>query len=124
MNKTQTDQVRELLVDYHTVIRVGLRMLLECHPMHVDVGEASGRDEAMSLVASTRPDIILLDLDLGGISSIDFLPELLAAAGQARVLLLTGSTDTDQHRKAVLRGAMGVVVKAQAAEVLLKAIEK
>ena len=124
MNKTQTDQIRVLLVDDHAVIRVGLRMLLESHPKLAVVGEASGRDEALALAAGTRPDIILLDLDLGGISSIDFLPELLAAAGQARVLLLTGSTDTDQHRKAVLRGAMGVVVKAQAAEVLLKAIEK
>lgn len=87
-------------------------------------GEAADRDEALALAAREQPDVILLDLDLGDDSGLAIISELIAAAGEARVIILTGIRDPEVHRKAVLLGAMGVVSKEKAAEVLIKAIER
>jgi DNA-binding NarL/FixJ family response regulator len=116
--------LRIVIVDDHAMVRAGLRMLIEQEPhLHV-VGEASDLTAAVSLAACEQPDVILLDLDMAGQNGLDVLPDLLAAASQARVLILTGSRDPEAHRDAVRRGALGVLVKDQAAEVLIKAIQK
>jgi len=84
---------------------------------------ARNRQEALGS-ASSEIDIILLDLVLGADCSLDFLPELMDAAERARVLVLTGTMDPELHLKAVCLGAMGVLQKSEAPEVLLKAIRK
>lgn len=123
MSNPETKQLRILIVDDHLMVRAGLRMLLEDVGMKV-VAMAGGRVEALELAASQTPDVILLNLDLGGEDGVSFLPELRQAGNNARVLVLTGIRDPEAHRRAVLLGAMGVVLKDQAAEVLIKAIEK
>jgi len=125
MPTSPTPPIRVLLVDDHAVIRTGLRLLLENKPGLQVVGEAGNRLDALTVAAREHPDLILLDLDLGGGSSgLDFLPELLVMAPAARVLILTGLHDAELHRRAVRLGAMGVVVKDKAAKVLFQAIEK
>jgi two-component system, NarL family, nitrate/nitrite response regulator NarL len=116
--------IRVLLVDDHAVIRTGLRLLIESRPGLQVIGEAANRLDALAVAAREHPDLILLDLDLGGSSGLDFLPELLVMAPAARVLILTGLHDAELHRRAVRLGAMGVVVKDKAAKVLFQAIEK
>jgi DNA-binding NarL/FixJ family response regulator len=116
--------IRVLLVDDHELVRAGLRLLIESQPDLILAGEASNRTEALTLASREQPDIILLDVVLESDNSLDFLPELLAAAQQARVLLLTGVRDAEVHQNAVRLGAMGVVLKSKAAEVLIKAIRK
>jgi two-component system, NarL family, nitrate/nitrite response regulator NarL len=124
MNSRPVDKIKILLVDDHKILRSGLRMLISSYPGLQIVGEAENRAEALSLASSGEPDIILLDLDLNGENSLDFLPDLLDTAPQSRVILLTGLRDPGSHRKAVRLGAMGVVLKDEATEVLVKAIEK
>ncbi len=119
-----TDVIHILLVDDHSIVRSGLRMLIGSEPGLEVVGEADGRASALDSSARLQPDIILLDLDLGGESSLDFLPDLLANVPQARVILLTGTRNPDEHVRAVRLGAMGVVLKEQAADVLIRAIQK
>ena len=119
-----TNSIRILLIDDHLVVRAGLRMLIESHEGMIVVGEASTRIDALTITARERPDIILLDLDMGRESGLDFLTELLSAAKGARVVVLTGLRDPEAHRRAVHLGAMGLVFKDKAAEVLIKAIEK
>ena len=116
--------IRVLLIDDHTIMRSGLRMLIESHAGLVVVGEAATQGEALRLTARTQPDIILLDLNLCEERGADLLPDMLAAASGARVIVLTGVTDPAEHRQAILAGAMGVVLKDQALDVLVKAIEK
>ncbi|HUS14050.1 MAG TPA: response regulator transcription factor [Chloroflexia bacterium] len=116
--------IRVLLVDDHAVVRAGLRMLIESAANLTVVGEAGNQRTALELVAQAQPDIVLLDLDLGGASSLEFLPALIAAAPAARVLILTGLSDPAQHERAVRLGAVGVVRKDQAGEVLIQAIQK
>lgn len=119
-----TDPIRIQLVEDHSIVRAGLRMLIESYPGLKVVGEAANSAEALALVESLQPDIVLLDLGLGEESGLDLLPRLLSAAEHARVIVLTGVRDPEQHRRAVRQGAMGVVLKEEAAQVLLEAIEK
>ena len=124
MPVTVPSPIHILLVDDHAVLRAGLRLLLESRPGLRVVGEAGNRSDALAAAARERPDIIVLDLDLGGESGLEFLPDLLATATGAQVLVLTGVRDPVLHRRAVHLGARGVVPKEKAAAVLLQAIEK
>lgn len=116
--------IRILLIDDHVMMRAGLRMLIESQPGFTVIGEAAERNGALALATREQPDLILLDLDLGDSNGLDFLPELRTAAPQARVLVLTALRDPEAHRRAVRLGAVGVLLKEKAPEVLLQAIEK
>src|SRR5574341_20447 len=116
--------IRILLIDDHAIVRAGLRMLLKNQRNFIVVGEAGSRDEALEIATREQPDIILLDLDLGGVSGLDFLPQLFAAASAARVIVLTGVQDTAAYQQAIHLGAMGVALKEEVPETLIKAIEK
>jgi two-component system nitrate/nitrite response regulator NarL len=118
------EPIRILLIDDHVIVRAGLRMLIENHKGMVVVGEAGTRIDALAIAAREKPQVILLDLDMGNESGLDFLRELLDAAAGARVVMLTGVRDPEAHRRAVHLGAMGLVLKDKATEVLIKAIEK
>ena len=99
-------------------------MLIEQNEeMHV-VAMAGNREEAMERAASEQPDVIILVLLLGDEDALSFLPELCQASSKSRVLVLTGVQNPDAHRRAIRRGAMGIVLKEHAAEQLLKAIKK
>lgn len=124
MSESSNPPIKILLVDDHVIMRAGLRMLIENHKGMVVVGEAGTRIDALTIAEREQPEIILLDLDMGGESGLDFLRELLDTATNARVVMLTGVRDPDAHRRAVQLGAMGLVLKDKAAEVLIKAIEK
>jgi Response regulator containing a CheY-like receiver domain and an HTH DNA-binding domain len=117
-------KIRILIVDDQLVVREGLRMLIENHPGIKIAAMAGSRQEALELVARETFDLIILNLELGGSGALSFLPELRETASKTRVLALTGVRDTAIHQKAVQLGAMGVVLKEDAADLLLKAIEK
>src|SRR6266508_4124679 len=106
MPPATTNPIRILLVDDHELVRTGLRLALERHPHLAVVGEAGNRADALAIAGRERPDIILLDLDLGGVSSLDCLPELLAATKGGRAILVTGVRTPEEHYRAVQLGAM------------------
>ena len=120
----QITAIRILLVDDHKVMRLGLRLLIENQQGLTVIGEASGRNDALEIAEREQPDIILLDLTLPGTDGIDLIPELLAVAEKARILILTGVVEPEAHTRAMHLGAMGVVLKEKAPEVLIKAIQK
>jgi DNA-binding NarL/FixJ family response regulator len=115
--------IRLMLVDDHELFLAGLRLLLRAEPDLEVVGEAHNCIEALD-VARERPDVILLDLMLGAENALDFLPDLLEAAGGARVLVLTAIPDHETCVRAVSLGAVGVMDKVEAPDALLKAIRK
>ncbi len=125
MAVTRQDMIRVMIVEDHGIMLWGLDRLIggEAQSMCV-VGNARDRRGALDRAKALRPDVILLDLRLGGESGLDFLPQLVEAAAGGRVLVLTGIQDRDTHLTAIRRGASGVVCKDEPAEVLLKAIEK
>jgi two-component system response regulator NreC len=116
------DRVSVLLVDDHTILRQGLRMLIEAEPDLRVVGEAGDADEAMDLAAKLQPDVVILDLSMPGRSGLLVLPDLVKTVRSGRVLVLT-MHDDPSHLKAVLAaGASGFVVKKAAHAELLSAI--
>jgi len=118
------EPIRILIVDDHAVVRAGLRMLIDQNPAMKVIGLAGNRSEALALAASEQPNLIVLDILLGDEDGLTILPELREVAKDARVLVLTGLRGSENQRRAMLSGAMGVVLKEHAAEVLLKAIHK
>jgi len=105
-------------------MRAGLRMLLESHPGLTVVGEAATCADALALATDTHPEVIVLDLDLGGENAVESIPTLLRTAPDTRILVLTGVRDPEVHRQAIRQGAVGLVVKEKAVETLLEAITK
>lgn len=88
------------------------------------VGEADNMPEALRQVALKKPDIVLLDLDMDKVLSLDSIDEIFSASKDSRILILTGVVDEELHKRAILEGARGIILKQQAGTILLKAIKK
>ena len=116
--------IRVLLVDDHPTILWGLTALIQGERPHMEVvGSASNFDEALATMRTLSPDVVLLDLDLGGKSSLDILPDLLVNP-QTQVLVLTGTREQSILDLAVQRGARGILKKDASGEQIIKAITK
>ena len=124
MSSAISATIRVLIVDDHAVVRAGLRMLIDQDPDMKVTSVAGNRSEALAAAASDPPNIIILDIVLGDEDGLSLLPELRAAAPHARVLVLTGLRSSESQRQAMRAGAMGIVLKEHAVEVLIKAIKK
>jgi two-component system, NarL family, nitrate/nitrite response regulator NarL len=122
MSTPPPQSVSVLIVDDHGIMRAGLRMLLESQPGITIAGEAATCADALALATSLQPDVIVLDLDLGGENAIVSIPALLRTAPATRILVLTGVRDPETHRQAICQGAMGLVLKEKAVETLLQAV--
>jgi len=122
MSAPDPKPIRVMIVDDHPIVSAGLRMLLESDPALSVVGEAKNSAAALALAVETQPNIILLDLDLGGESGLDILPRLLSVSENARVIILTGLRTPEAHHRALQLGAMGLVSKEKTSEILMKAI--
>ncbi|MDQ1919943.1 response regulator transcription factor [Massilia pseudoviolaceinigra] len=116
--------IKVMLVEDHQTMLWGLQTLVDAErPRMTVVGTARTCAEALAGAAQLAPDVILLDLDLGGVSTVEFLPELLAN-GVSRALVLTAAHDPDLLDLAVRRGARGILHKEVTAEQVIKAIAK
>jgi two-component system, NarL family, nitrate/nitrite response regulator NarL len=120
----QKNPIRVLLVDDHKSFSEGLALLIGTRKNEMEVvGTAVSREEALSAAAERRPDVVLLDIELGSDNGLDVLPELIGQTA-AKVIILTGTTRPETHETAIMRGAHGVLLKTDSAQVILKAIEK
>ncbi len=116
--------IRILLVDDHKTMLWGLERLIQAEgPAFELLGSASDGIEARTLCADLKPDIVLLDLDLKGSSSLEFLPALLEN-GVSRVVILSANRDQATLASAVKLGARGVVSKEAPTEDVLLAVKK
>ena len=114
--------IRVMLVDDHHSMLWGLRKLIESDaPRMQVVYAASSRAEALAGVREHKPDVVLLDLDLGQDSGLDVMRELAAPDG-AKFIVLTGARDAVAREQAVRAGARGLVHKSEPAEAILRAI--
>ena len=124
MTTSNSAPIRVFLIDDHRSILWGLERLIESgKPVMEVVGSTTNCAEAFKLIDETAPDVILLDIDLGGENGVQEIPKLIARS-RAKILVLTGLRDESVHDEAVLAGASGVVEKEASAETILTAIEK
>src|SRR6266849_960789 len=114
---------RVLLADDHALIRQGLKALLEKQGFQV-VCEASDGQEALRSVEKTQPDIAIVDISMPVLNGVDTARELRKSAPKTKVILLT-QHDEDQYVTEALRaGVNGYVLKSQAADDLVHAIQE
>ncbi|MCA1592535.1 MAG: response regulator transcription factor [Acidobacteria bacterium] len=130
MSNSPTNTIRILLVDDHWSVMEGLEKLINGErPLMEVVGQASTPEDAVQKARELRPDLVLLDIDLGvdqqgkDISGVNLLPELLRE-GAAQVLMLTGIRDPEKQTQCIRNGARGVVNKLEKGATILTAIEK
>jgi len=103
--------IRVAIADDHRVVRVGLEQLLATFDDVELVGSADGGEAAAALVASTKPDVVLLDLSMPDLDGIEVTRRAVAASPDTRVVLFTSFSDRDQILQALDAGAIGYLLK-------------
>jgi DNA-binding NarL/FixJ family response regulator len=115
-------QIRVLLADDHPALRIGLRVLLEQAPGIAVVAEASDGEEALTLAKELRPQVAVLDCQLPRLAGAAVAAALRRAGLPVRVLALSAYSD-DVHLRSMLEaGAVGYLIKDEAAEVIADAV--
>jgi len=115
--------IRVLLVDDHEVARRGIRSVLAGNPGLEVVGESADGEEAIKKASELRPDIILLDISLPGISGIDAARSVHKISPETRVIFVSQHDSVRIAKDAMSFGASGYVVKSDAGRDLLAAID-
>ncbi|MBS0449740.1 MAG: response regulator transcription factor [Proteobacteria bacterium] len=119
----EPQNIRVFLVDDHPTMLWGLERLIEgAGPRMAVAGTAASFDEARARVPEVEPDVVVLDMDLGGRSSLELMPFILERC-VAQILVLTAGRDQATLDRAMVSGARGVVSKAAPAQQVLDAIE-
>lgn len=116
--------VNILLADDHRMVREGIRCLLENVSEFNVVGEAADGYECISLVNKTKPNIVLLDIDMPDMNGIDTLRIIKEQKMICKVIMLTRHNEIDYLMKALEIGCDGYILKESSFETLLKAIFK
>jgi DNA-binding NarL/FixJ family response regulator len=118
-----TATVRVLLVDDHAVVREGYRRLLERTPEIEVVAEAATGEDAYRVFCEMAPDVVVMDINLQGMSGIEAARRMLAREPDARILVFSMHEDALFGSRALQAGARGYVTKASAPEVLVEAVK-
>jgi len=114
--------LRVFLVDDHELIRWGLRTLLDAEEDLEVVGEAATAGDAVGRIAAARPDVAVVDLQLGATSGIEVCRDVRSRCPEVRCLVLSAFSDERDIAAAVMAGAAGYVLKQRANKDLIAAI--
>ncbi len=116
--------IKVLLADDHSIVRAGLRRIVEeSGKMHVVAEAADGR-EAIQLVKDTAPDVAVIDISMPGLDGLEVIAQLQALHPKLPILVLTMHEEGQYVVRAIQAGAMGYLTKQSAPEQLVKAIHK
>jgi DNA-binding NarL/FixJ family response regulator len=122
MTTAETGPIRVLIADDHSVLREGLRMVIELQPDLEVAGEAKDGAEALALAQQLQPDVVLLDLMMPNLDGLSALGQMKGIAPQARVVVLTSAEEEDRMIEAMRAGAQGYLLKTEGASAVLDAI--
>jgi DNA-binding NarL/FixJ family response regulator len=123
---TATERIRVLVAAGHTLVRAGIRVLLE-HESGITVAdEAVSGDEAITLVQQCRPDVVLIDADLPGVDPFEATRQIVADAelSDVRVMIVGTFESDDQVFGALRAGATGLLLKDAEPAELLRAVRR
>jgi DNA-binding NarL/FixJ family response regulator len=114
--------IRVLVADDHTIVRTGIRHVLEGEPGFDVIGEASNGTEAFELAAKLRPDVVVLDISMPSESGLQIAARLRTVSSPPRVLILSMHDNSEYVLESVRAGAHGYILKDTAATELRSAI--
>ena len=117
------NQCRLVIADDHTIVREGIRSLLEAREDFVVLGEASTGREAISKVEELRPDIVIMDVSMPDLNGLEATRQIKKRFPECKILVLTMYEDKESIRRMLQCGASGYVVKKSAVSQLFDAIE-
>jgi two-component system response regulator NreC len=120
--RADRDKTTVVIADDHTVVRQGLRMLIDAEETLQVIAEAGTLADAERLTRAHRPTVLVLDLNLHGESGLEAIPRLREDAPGTAIVVLTMQDDPGFARQALQSGALGFVLKEAADEELLQAI--
>jgi two-component system response regulator NreC len=115
-------EIRIVIADDHSMVRHGLRQVLDTEPGLTVVAEAVDLQSTRRCVRDQRPDVLVLDLNLPGGASIDEIPAILADSPLTHIVVLTMQNQPAYARQALISGALGYVLKEAADAELIQAI--
>jgi two-component system response regulator NreC len=117
-----TEKIRVLIADDHTIVRAGVRLLLEAEPDMEVVGEALTGEEAIRLVENLRPTVVLMDIAMPGLDGLEATRRIKATTPDTRILVLTMHRSDEYFFEMLKAGASGYVLKAAETDELVTAI--
>ncbi len=103
--------IRLLIIDDHEMVREGLKAILTAEPDFEIVGDAANAEQAFELIEHSRPDVILLDIRLPGVSGIEVCRTVTERYPETAVIILTTFTDETLIAQCIQAGARGFIVK-------------
>jgi two-component system, NarL family, response regulator NreC len=124
VNDESGGRITIVLADDHRVVRAGLRLLLESEPDFAVLAEAGDVAESMRKVSAFHPDVLILDLNMPGESSLSAIPRIRAADPATKIVVLTMQNDPAYARDALRAGAIGYVLKEAADTELVQAVRQ
>jgi DNA-binding NarL/FixJ family response regulator len=116
--------IRVILADDHTLVRAGMRALLEKLPKVEVVGEAGDGRQALQLVKRHRPDVVLMDISMPGLNGLDASQRMTVEYPDARVIILSMHDNEEYYWRALKAGAAGYLLKKAATTELGIALEQ
>ena len=118
----ESHRIRVLLADDHSIMRDGLRVMLEGSGDFEVVGQARDGEEAVKAASELSPDVVVLDVMMPNKNGVEACREIMESAPDTRVIMLTASTEEDAVIEAVAAGATGYLQKVSGMEQLLAAV--
>jgi two-component system response regulator NreC len=118
-----SEDITVVLADDHAVVRKGLRLLVEAEDGLRVVAEAGNVPDALRMARAHRPNVLVLDLNMPGGSSLEAIPTIREQASMTAIVVLTMQNDPSFARQALQAGALGFVLKEAADDELLGAIK-
>ena len=120
---SESEPAKVVLADDHSVVREGLRLMLDAQPNLRVVAEAGDVETALRMTKAHRPRVLVLDLNMPGRPSLEAIPELLEASPDTRIVILTMQDEPALAQATLRAGASGYVVKDAAGDELVHAVQ-
>jgi DNA-binding NarL/FixJ family response regulator len=122
--KTSLKQIRVALADDHTLVRAGIRALLEKLPGVEVVGEASDGREVLNLVKDQRPDVVLMDIGMPGLNGLEATARMAKEFPETRIIILSMHHNEEYVWRALQTGAAGYLLKKAAMAEMEAALQR
>jgi DNA-binding NarL/FixJ family response regulator len=111
------------IVDDHPLIRKGLKLMIESEPDYKVIGQAQSSEEAYPLIIKVKPDLVIVDISLPGLSGLELIKELLNKLSDLNIIVLSRHDESIYAERVIRAGAKAYLMKHMAGDLIIEAIE-